>query len=541
MKYSKNTCFGFIYEESSKTLIDSRISSTCKCMILKPTNENSMSIMRNVFAICGLSSKIREFLAIERIESYNLCKFITDPTALPWRNQFVSFDYNKEKLNKFLNQCQSSGKYNDSQLEVMSKILKFEEDIYLLLGPPGTGKTHTLGAILSYCYNNYKDKKFLVCCPSNSAVNEIARRIAFYGLIDDNFKYQKNTKFVRFYTEQDEEDNTDSRKNKKNKIDDDLAQYSLDNFSKSVPKEKKVLDEIEILFTTLSTSAHRLIKKYNAKILIIDEAAQATEPSCLIPMNFDVEKTILVGDFNQLPAFTNLRNSERTNFERSLMERMYGYYKESSLMLEIQHRMHPMINKFISDTFYDGMLKDGETTKKTILENKIYTKFNSSKAAMFFYVKNGTEICMNPSYINRQNLEFVKKLLNIFDKIVNDFVKNTGIITTYNSQLEQYQSQSLLKQLSTIDGSQGSEMDFIILDLVKTSSFPFMKRTRLNVALSRAKYLLIVIGSSKCDHEIIKKYASYTSQNNSLIKVDSSMTEEKIKELLLQEEIIYKN
>ena len=534
MKITENTCFGFVYDESSKTSDTFKITSTCKCMILKQINENSFRKMRNVFAVHGLSSKIREILAIERIDSYDTGAFILNPEIPKWRNQLVHFPNMQDKVNKFLNQCENSKLYNDSQLNALSKILTFEEDVYLLLGPPGTGKTHTLGAVISYCYNNFKNKKILICCPSNSAVNEITSRISIRGLIDENFKTQKNTKFVRFYTEQDEEDDSGaSKKNKKNKIN----EYSLDNFSKSVPKGKKVLDEIEILLTTLSSSAHRLIQKYNAKILIIDEAAQATEPSCLIPLNFNIEKTILVGDFKQLPAFTNLKNSEKTKFEMSLMERMYGN-KDSSLMLTIQHRMHPKISQFISETFYDGLLKDGEATTKSILDNPIYKIFSSNKAAMFFHVKNGKEKLIGTSYINTQNSEFVGKLLNIFNDLVSNFSERTGIITTYNSQFDYYNDMKFSKQCSTIDGSQGSEMDFVIVDLVKTSSFPFMKRARLNVALSRAKLLLIVVGSPNCEHEIIKKFADYAFSNKSLIVVDSYMSEEAIKKALLKENIL---
>lgn len=94
--------------------------------------------------------------------------------------------------------------------------------------------------------------------------------------------------------------------------------------------------------------------------LIVDEACQCTEPATLIPFQLCPKRVILVGDQNQLPATTFSDNSNRTNFCRSLFERLLqsGYDKT---MLTIQYRMHPSIRKFPSDEFYDGLIHDHES------------------------------------------------------------------------------------------------------------------------------------------------------------------------------------
>ena len=223
------------------------------------------------------------------------------------------------------------------------------------------------------------------------------------------------------------------------------------------------------------------------------------------------------------------------------MERMYGNSENSTLMLTIQHRMHPVINQFISDIFYQGRLENHKATRDKILENQIYKKFNTYKSVMFFDVSDGIETNCNPSIFNNQNIEFVCKLLGVFNKLVKNFSEDTGLITTYNAQVDQYQYRNTFCKISTIDGFQGSEMPFIILDLVKTSTYSFMKDTRLNVALSRAKFLLIIVGSTRCNHSIITKLIEYTRKNESFIEVNSKISEEKLTDLLYKNKILINN
>ena len=104
--------------------------------------------------------------------------------------------------------------------------------------------------------------------------------------------------------------------------------------------------------------------------LIVDEACQAIEPSCLIPFNLDPKKVILVGDQNQLPATTYSDNALETNFARSLFERLLlsGYQKT---MLTIQYRMHPLIRKYPSATFYEDRITDGRNVCTRQLDSQM--------------------------------------------------------------------------------------------------------------------------------------------------------------------------
>lgn len=149
--------------------------------------------------------------------------------------------------------------------------------------------------------------------------------------------------------------------------------------------EASLILKSKILFTTLSMAGIDKFEvvKNQVDYLIVDEACQATELSCLIPFELNPKRVILVGDQNQLPATTFSENAHETGYSRSLFERMHkgGTPK---LMLTIQYRMHPFIRQFPGQAFYQNKITDGESVLSRSLSAPLQNLSNSLRRSIFF-------------------------------------------------------------------------------------------------------------------------------------------------------------
>lgn len=257
--------------------------------------------------------------------------------------------------------------------------------------------------------------------------------------------------------------------------------------------------------------------------LIVDEACQCTEPATLIPFQLCPKRVILVGDQNQLPATTFSDNSNRTNFCRSLFERLLqsGYDKT---MLTIQYRMHPSIRKFPSDQFYDGLIHDHESIMARQLPPQLQdlAQFFGSRM-IFFDVQHAMETVDDKSKCNYGEAEFTQRLVEL---IAHSAAKRgslkpikgqIGVISPYKSQVRQLKNRlgplcrshdcSLQDtiEVNTVDAFQGREKDIIIFNCVRSNDAPTLKSAlgfliderRLNVAITRPKFFLLVVGNAK--------------------------------------------
>lgn len=348
-------------------------------------------------------------------------------------------------------------------------------------------------------------EKILVCAPSNVAIDEIVRKIMSVGLIDaEGNKFMP--KFIRIGPN----------------YHPSLREYSLDYqmTEKVNSQEAKEMDKIktEILFTvkivcsTLSMAGSNILTTLNQKFdtVVIDEAAQAVELSTLIPLKFSCERLILVGDPKQLAATVFSETAIRLNYDQSLFKRFQEAGHEV-VILKTQYRMHRIISKFISDTFYDGLLEDDiniglSTEKEACLASPAFQPLT-------FYDVESEESFDNNSYFNNQQINIILKLVELLKKIYSpkEIVEKLAIISPYSNQV--YKIRETLKRfdgfntetgfidVNTVDGFQGKEKSIIIFSTVRSQgsrTIGFLAdERRMNVGLSRAKSCLIVIGDSK--------------------------------------------
>ena len=206
--------------------------------------------------------------------------------------------------------------------------------------------------------------------------------------------------------------------------------------------ENSLILKSKILFTTLSMAG---IEKFElirdlVDYLIVDEACQATELSCLIPLDLNPKHVILVGDQQQLPATTFSENSKETGFARSLFERLYlaGTDKQ---MLTIQYRMHPIIRAFPSRMFYAGQIKDGGSVYARGLAPELERIQKTMRRSIFFDLQSSSEQTLTRSRFNPDEITFTLNLVKTIVNLANTrrgmlgMAGRIGIITPYKAQV----------------------------------------------------------------------------------------------------------
>ncbi|EIW69108.1 hypothetical protein TREMEDRAFT_31469 [Tremella mesenterica DSM 1558] len=270
-----------------------------------------------------------------------------------------------------------------------------------------------------------------------------------------------------------------------------------------------VLKEADVICATLAGAGHETLSAYTFETVIIDEAAQAIELSCLIPLKYGCTRCIMVGDPQQLPPTTLNPDGEKYAYNESLFVRLARENRSNVHLLSIQYRMHPDISRLPSKVFYHGALKDGpnmeRNTKAVWHENKNYGPYR------FFNIE-GSEIKAGTS---TKNPEEAIAAVNIYKHLEEDFGDRTnlalrvGIITMYREQMYEIKRQFLqafggsimeMIEFNTVDGFQGQEKDIIILSCVRSGpnlrTIGFLRdERRMNVALTRAKSSLWIVGN----------------------------------------------
>ncbi|OMJ71654.1 hypothetical protein SteCoe_30073 [Stentor coeruleus] len=296
---------------------------------------------------------------------------------------------------------------------------------------------------------------------------------------------------------------------KKSKLKVEIGKEKRSNQEAVSNRKQKAFDIINkanIIFTTLSAAASKemLYLNHDMDYLIIDEACQSVELSTLIPFQYKAKVVILVGDPMQLPATTFSYISQSNQYSRSLFERlMQGGYKVH--MLTIQYRMLTDICEFPSKTFYENRLETNES-----IISKSSPEWIKNKGTWFINLLSSQELHTSDdtSISNIPEADFILKLYKYFYPLHQKKLE-IGVITPYKKQV--LLIRDLLTQLyendwkidievNTIDGFQGREKDVIIFSAVRSgNSIGFLAdNRRMNVAITRAKFALWVIGSLGC-------------------------------------------
>ncbi|XP_076927845.1 putative helicase MAGATAMA 3 isoform X2 [Bidens hawaiensis] len=276
--------------------------------------------------------------------------------------------------------------------------------------------------------------------------------------------------------------------------------------------EASFANEAEIVFTTVSSSGRKLFSRltHGFDMVVIDEAAQASEVGVLPPLALGAARCVLVGDPQQLPATVISKAAGTLLYSRSLFER-FQQAGCPAILLSVQYRMHPQIRDFPSRHFYQGRLTDSESV--TNLPDELYYKDPLLRPYVFYDITHGRESHRggSVSYQNVHEAQFCLRIYEHLQKAVKHLgipKVSVGIITPYKLQLKciQREFEEVLNSeegkdiyINTVDAFQGQERDVIIMSCVRASGHGVgfvADIRRMNVALTRARRALWVMGNA---------------------------------------------
>ncbi len=440
---------------------------------------------------------------------------------------------------------------NKTQEDAVNKVL-WAKDVAVVHGPPGTGKTTTL---VEAIYETLRrESQVLVCAQSNMAVDWISEKLVDRGVnvlrignptrVNDkmlSFTYER-----RFEAHPDYEllwairkairDLRSHRKRGDDKYHQKLERLKERAIELEIRINAQLFGEARVIASTLVGSANRLLEGQKFGTLFIDEAAQALEAACWIPIR-RVSRVILAGDHCQLPPTIKSYAALKAGLDKTLMERIVENHPETVTLLKMQYRMNEDIMRFSSDWFYGNQVESAPEVKyRSILDLDIpMTWVDTSEMRNEDLISHSSlfrEEFVGESFgrINKAEAELTLLVLEqYFQKIgkqrILDERLDVGIISPYRAQV-QYLRRLLKKReffkpyrslisVNTVDGFQGQERDIILISLVRANDegqIGFLRDLRrMNVAITRARMKLIILGdaSTMTRHPFYKRLYDY--------------------------------
>ncbi len=411
---------------------------------------------------------------------------------------------------------------NESQREAAK--MGISRRLTLIQGPPGTGKTHTAVRILEN-WAIQDTGTVLAVADSNVAVDNLLEGLLERGIrtvrLGQPVKVRESLREAtmdarmeshelnRDLIEEIERNEKLSRRIKgmRGGKEKGLAHRDLSRGWKEVRRLERqirddILDRAQVLCCTCIGSGHDLLDGRSFSRVLIDEATQATEPASLVPLVKGSRQIVLVGDHRQLPPTVISRRAEKGGLGRSLFERLVEM-GIAPLMLTTQYRMHPSISDFPNNRFYDGKLEDGvDRSDREAPAGMLWPDWD---APLAFLPVEGEEL-LSPDGASKENSVeaswVVKILMGLIEEGGLEF-SSIGIITPYAGQVRAIRDmipESMQDvEVRTVDGYQGREKDVIIFSCVRSNpdgNVGFLSdRRRLNVALTRSRRGLIVVGN----------------------------------------------
>jgi cell division septum initiation protein DivIVA len=451
---------------------------------------------------------------------------------------------------------QEIARLNASQRHAVQQILA-ARDMAIVHGPPGTGKTTTLVAAIKELYRR-DGGPILVTAPSNTAVDLLSEKLSEEGLfvlrvgnparvserllsltLDGRMAAHPHMKEIKKLKKQAAEYRNMAHKYKRSfgKAERDQRKALFDEAHKMLKEagntEQYITDDLitkaAVVTATLVGAGHYTVRHIQYHTAVIDEAGQAFEPACWIPI-LKAQKVIFAGDHYQLPPTIKSPEAAKAGLNTTLLEKNTALYPEAVTLLEEQYRMHVTIMGYPSTVFYrDALRAHGSVAGHQLFPGDAPLAFIDTAGCGFEEKSEGTSI------FNPEEASFLVKHLNMFANTLSDHYvpgqfPTVAVISPYKQQV------TLLKELilhapaltvyadsisvNTIDAFQGQERDMVYISMTRSNSegtIGFLADTRrMNVAMTRARKKLVVIGDSATlsAHPFYRNFIAYTEANN---------------------------
>lgn len=432
---------------------------------------------------------------------------------------------------------------NATQEEAMNKVLH-AKDVAIVHGPPGTGKTTTL--VEAVYETLHRENQVLVCAQSNMAVDWISEKLVDRGVsvLRIGNPSRVNDKMLSFTYERRFESHPDypqlwsirkairelyarSRKGAEREAVRQKINSLKDRATElEIRINESLFSEARVIACTLVGSANRLLTGQKFGTLFIDEAAQALEAACWIPIR-KADRVILAGDHCQLPPTVKAPEALRAGLGHTLMQTIVKNKPDTVSLLKLQYRMNDEIMRFSSEWFYGGMLQSAPEVKyRSILDFDTPIEWINTEGLDC----NEEFIGENYGRINKSEAELsIEQLKGYITKIGRErFLDeriDVGMISPYKAQVQYLRrlvrNDAFFKPyrqaitINTVDGFQGQERDVILISLVRANEegqIGFLNDLRrMNVAITRARMKLIILGnaSTLTRHAFYKKLYTY--------------------------------
>ena len=485
--------------------------------------------------------------------------------------------YSHQKAGRFSFEPMKFPWLNPIQERAVNEVL-WAKDVAIVHGPPGTGKTTTLVEAINETL--MRESQVLVCAQSNMAVDWISEKLVDRGInvLRIGNPTRVNDKMLGFTYERRFESHPDYpqlwairkairelRSNRKKGS--ESFHQKMDRLrSRAAEIEIRInaelFGEARVIACTLVGSAHRLLEGMKFGTLFIDEAAQALEAACWIPMK-RASRVILAGDHCQLPPTVKSIAALRAGLGKTLMERIAENKPEVVTLLKIQYRMNEEIMRFSSDWFYGGQVESAPQIKyrsildfdhpitwidtsneenQMTIEGEDAPEDSASTSSSVSAANQNSDLNFKEQFvgesfgrINKAEAELtLLTLAEYFTKIGKQRVLSesidVGIISPYRAQVqylkklikkyEFFKPYRRLISVNTVDGFQGQERDVILISLVRSNDegqIGFLKDLRrMNVAMTRARMKLIILGNkdTMTQHPFYKKLWEYVEGLN---------------------------
>ncbi len=421
---------------------------------------------------------------------------------------------------------------NNTQERAVNEVLR-AKDVMVVHGPPGTGKTTTL--VEAIAETLMRESQVLVCAQSNMAVDWISEKLVDRGInvlrignpsrVNDkmlSFTYERRfeahpdypqlwaiRKVIRELRQQKKKGRTEAFHQKMDRLKSRATELEL-------RINAELFGEARVIACTLVGSANRLLEGQRFSTLFIDEAAQALEAACWIPIR-RVGRVVLAGDHCQLPPTVKSMAALKGGLGKTLMESIVEQKPECVTLLEVQYRMRDEIMRFSSNYFYDGKVRTApEIAHRGILDyDEPISWLDTSAFEPGPDEPSFREQFVGESFgrVNKGEAELTLTTLEQYlekigkERILDERI-DVGIISPYRAQV-QYLRRLIKKRaffkpyrhlisVNTVDGFQGQERDIILISLVRSNDdgqIGFLRDLRrMNVAITRARMKLIILG-----------------------------------------------